>query len=80
MRVIVVGAGEVGTHVAQLLSREGSDVTVIESSAAPGEVLIDQATFDGAGAHAAGFAAEQRTLKGMSRQVPVYSCKFVNLA
>lgn len=34
MRVIVVGAGEVGTHVAQLLSREGSDVTVIESDAA----------------------------------------------
>jgi len=34
MRVVVVGAGEVGTHVAQLLSREGSDVTVIESNAA----------------------------------------------
>ncbi len=34
MRVIVVGAGEVGTHVAQLLSREGSDVIVIECSAA----------------------------------------------
>lgn len=33
MRVIVVGAGEVGTHVAQLLSREGSDVTVIECDA-----------------------------------------------
>ncbi len=33
MRVVVVGAGEVGTHVAQLLSREGSDVTVIESNA-----------------------------------------------
>lgn len=31
MRVIVAGAGEVGTHVAQLLSREGNDVTVIES-------------------------------------------------
>lgn len=31
--MIVVGAGEVGTHVAQLLSREGSDVTIIESSA-----------------------------------------------
>lgn len=30
MRVIVVGAGEVGTHVAQLLSREGNDVTVVE--------------------------------------------------
>ena len=34
MRVIVVGAGEVGTHVAQLLSREGSDVIVIECNAA----------------------------------------------
>lgn len=34
MRVIVVGAGEVGTHVAQLLSREGSDVTVVERNAA----------------------------------------------
>lgn len=34
MRVIVVGAGEVGTHVAQLLSREGSDVTVIECDGA----------------------------------------------
>lgn len=34
MRVIVVGAGEVGTHVAQLLSREGNDVIVIESDAA----------------------------------------------
>jgi len=34
VRVIVVGAGEVGTHVAQLLSREGSDVIVIECNAA----------------------------------------------
>ncbi len=32
MRVIVVGAGEVGTHVAQLLSREGNDVVVIEAN------------------------------------------------
>jgi len=30
----VVGAGEVGTHVAQLLSREGSDVVVVECDAA----------------------------------------------
>ncbi len=30
MHVIVVGAGEVGTHIAQLLSREGHDVTVVE--------------------------------------------------
>jgi len=34
VRVIVVGAGEVGTHVAQLLGREGHDVVVIEYSAA----------------------------------------------
>jgi len=34
VRVLIVGAGEVGTHVAQLLSREGHDVTVIESNAA----------------------------------------------
>lgn len=34
MRVLIIGAGEVGTHVAQLLSREGHDVTVIESNAA----------------------------------------------
>ena len=34
MRVIVVGAGEVGTHVAQLLSREGNDVIVVEANAA----------------------------------------------
>lgn len=33
VRVIVVGAGEVGTHVAQLLSREGNDVVVVESNA-----------------------------------------------
>lgn len=32
MRVIVVGAGEVGTHIAQLLSREGHDVTVVDSN------------------------------------------------
>ena len=34
MRVIVVGAGEVGCHVAQLLSRDGSDVIVIKCNAA----------------------------------------------
>jgi len=34
VRVIVVGAGEVGTNVAQLLSREGNDVIVIECNSA----------------------------------------------
>ncbi len=32
MNVIVVGAGEVGYHIAQRLSKEGHDVTVIERS------------------------------------------------
>lgn len=30
MRVVVIGAGEVGSYVAQLLSSEGSDVAIIE--------------------------------------------------
>lgn len=34
MHVIVVGAGEVGTHVAKLLSRDGNDVTVVEADSA----------------------------------------------
>ena len=31
MRVIVVGAGEVGSYVAELLTRHGNDVAVIET-------------------------------------------------
>lgn len=34
MRVVVVGAGEVGVHVARLLSRENHDVVVIDEDAA----------------------------------------------
>ena len=33
MRIIVVGAGEVGSYIADLLSREGVDVTVVERDA-----------------------------------------------
>ena len=33
MHIIVIGAGEVGSHVAQTLGREGHDVVVVESSA-----------------------------------------------
>ena len=32
MKVIVVGAGEVGIHIAERLSKEGHEVTVIEKS------------------------------------------------
>ena len=50
VRIMVVGAGEVGTHVAQLLSREGSDVTVIEKDpmrVAQIEKMLDVAVVNG---------------------------------
>lgn len=34
MHIIVVGAGEVGSYVADLLSREGHDVAVVEKDPA----------------------------------------------
>ena len=40
MRVLIVGAGEVGFSAAQMLSREGHDVVVVEQN----EVLVDRAT------------------------------------
>lgn len=39
MNVIVVGAGEVGYHIAERLSREGHDVTVIEKNRDKAQVL-----------------------------------------
>ena len=39
MKVIVVGAGEVGFHIAGLLSKEGHAVTLIEKSAAKEQPL-----------------------------------------
>lgn len=33
MKIIVVGAGEVGSHIAKILSHEGHDVTIIEADA-----------------------------------------------
>ena len=35
MRILVVGAGEVGSYVAARLSREGNDVVVIDELRAP---------------------------------------------
>ncbi|MBQ7195171.1 MAG: Trk system potassium transporter TrkA [Bacteroidales bacterium] len=33
MKIVIVGAGEVGSHLAKMLRREGGDVTVIDSDA-----------------------------------------------
>ena len=31
MRIIIAGAGEVGSHLAKMLSNESNDITVIDS-------------------------------------------------
>jgi trk system potassium uptake protein TrkA len=52
--VIVVGAGEVGSYVAERLSREGHDVAVIERNAGPLRVVedhLDVLTVLGNGTH-----------------------------
>ena len=53
MRVIVVGAGEVGYHIAKRLVQEGHDVTIIEEDAAVkerAENALDVLTIQGNGA------------------------------
>ena len=35
MRILIVGAGEVGSYVAARLSREGNDVVVVDESRDP---------------------------------------------
>ena len=32
MRIVIAGAGEVGSHLAKMLSNESNDITVIDSS------------------------------------------------
>lgn len=54
MYVIVVGAGEVGSYVADRLSREGVDVAVVEGDAARLRALeeeLDVLTVQGSGSH-----------------------------
>lgn len=54
MYVIIVGAGEVGSYVAERLSREGVDVAVIEGDAARLRALeeeLDVLTVRGSGSH-----------------------------
>jgi len=54
MRVIVVGAGEVGSYIADRLSREGIDVTVVERNAKRAAHLaesVDVEVITGSGTH-----------------------------
>lgn len=56
MHVIVVGAGEVGSYVAERLSREGHDVAVVELDASRLRQLsddLDVLTVEGSGTHPA---------------------------
>ena len=34
MRIVIAGAGEVGSHLAKMLNNESNDITVIDSSQA----------------------------------------------
>lgn len=55
MQVIVVGAGEVGLHVAERLSREGHAVTVVESNAEKSRLMrarLNASVLQGSGASA----------------------------
>ncbi|MCB0994296.1 MAG: Trk system potassium transporter TrkA [Acidimicrobiales bacterium] len=54
MHIIVVGAGEVGSYVAEFLSREGNDVAVVETDAEQLRVVgeqLDVLTVAGSGSH-----------------------------
>jgi trk/ktr system potassium uptake protein len=55
MKVILVGAGEVGFHIADRLSREGHDVTIIEQNSEKGaeiQAKVDALVIQGSGASA----------------------------
>ncbi|MEE9181255.1 MAG: Trk system potassium transporter TrkA [candidate division NC10 bacterium] len=60
MRAIVVGAGEVGYHIAKRLDKEGHDVTIIEENSAVKERVekeLDVMTIQGNGASPAALEA-----------------------
>ena len=42
MRIVIVGAGQVGFHLADKLSRQGQDVTVVDADPERGEYLRDR--------------------------------------
>ena len=46
MKIIIAGAGAVGTHLAQLLSRDDQDIVVIDESQEKTEMLTDSGSYD----------------------------------
>ena len=46
MKIIIAGAGAVGTHLAQLLSRDDQDIVVIDESPEKTESLTDSGNYD----------------------------------
>ncbi len=46
MKIIIAGAGAVGTHLAQLLSKDDQDIVVIDESQEKTEALTDSGNYD----------------------------------
>ncbi|MDE5787666.1 MAG: Trk system potassium transporter TrkA [Bacteroidaceae bacterium] len=46
MKIIIAGAGAVGTHLAQLLSRDAQDIVVIDESQVKTDKLTDSGNYD----------------------------------
>jgi trk system potassium uptake protein TrkA len=80
MRIIVIGAGEVGYHLARRLSEEGQDVTIIESNPDRAETVsaqLDVLTITGNGASLP--VLEQAGVKGAKLLLAVTSRDEVNV-
>ena len=80
MRVVVVGAGEVGFHLAERLSEESQDVVIIESDPDRADFAsqqLDVQTVVGNGASLS--ALEQASVQGASMLLAVTSRDEVNL-
>ena len=46
MKIIIAGAGAVGTHLAQLLSKDNQDIVVIDESQDKTDALTDSGNYD----------------------------------
>jgi trk system potassium uptake protein TrkA len=80
MKVMVVGAGEVGFHIADRLCREGHEVTIIEKDAAHARHLrnvLNVRVIEGSGASST--ALEEGGIKGTQLFIAVTDLDEVNL-
>ncbi len=46
MKIIIAGAGEVGTHLAKLLSKENQDITVVDESYEKTDAIVSAGNYD----------------------------------